>query len=89
MEKIRLTRPVTKADKKLDDGDTFNAWSVGDPTNRFDTEDLLLAKAKKEFKRTFAEGWTLYIERMRQINKKNEPEFWQTYKEILVKPYER
>lgn len=84
IHKIHLTRPVTRRDKKLDGGDAFNAYDIGDPTDRFDTEEWLIDKAKREFKRIFAPGWILYREKMRQINKKGERELWQTYKEILV-----
>lgn len=87
--KIDITRPVTQKDKKMDGGETFRAYPLNSPTDRFDTEVWLIDKAKREFKRIFGPGWILYREKMRKINKPNEREFWETYKEILVKADDR
>lgn len=86
---INITRPVTAKDKRLDGGETFRSYRVGNPTDRFDTEAQLIDKAKREFKRIFAPGWILYKEKMVQINKPHEREFWRTDKDILVKANER
>lgn len=87
--KIQITRPVTQKDKKMEGGETFRAYELNSPTDRFDTEAWLIDKAKREFKRIFGPGWILYREKMRQINKPNEREFWERYKEILVKADDR
>jgi len=79
---IEITRPVTQKDLKMDEGDVFKHYRLGEPTNRFDTEEELIAKAKAEFLRIFEPGWTLYVERDRQIPGKNE---WQYYKDVICK----
>jgi len=66
---IELTRKLTAKDegvgKSYDDyvafggGNRFAGYEVGEPTNCFDTEDDVIEKAKKEFKRIFGSGWKL------------------------------
>lgn len=77
---IDITRPVTQKDKRMEGGETFRAWRVGDATDRFDTEAELIDKAKREFLRIFEPGWSLYIERDRKVPNKD---YWENYNDII------
>lgn len=60
---IEITRKVTRADRKIDEGERFKFQRVGEPTNCFNTRPEAKAAALKVFDRLFAKnGWKLELE---------------------------
>jgi hypothetical protein len=59
---IKLTRPITSKDMKMEGGRRFEGYNAGDSTNRFDTKKEVIERGKEIFGKFFGEGWKLKIE---------------------------
>lgn len=81
---IQVTRPVTQTDLDMDGGRAFECYNIGDPTHRFETEEELIAAAKKSFKRIFGSGWKLVLKV--PVKKQDEKgDYWEDKDKILAK----
>lgn len=80
---IEITREVTEADKRLNNGRTFEAYQVGYHTDRFDSDKDIIKAAKKVFKRVFGKGWTLFIRKSRK-KKDRIGVYYEDYKKTIA-----